>query len=105
MMVAIIFPVRDKLNTLTAPVQRPIIRLPQYREIYLEILLSSRPASVRYPGVFNNAPKLLSMVTSTPTYTKIPSIPYTRCGYFIAPHPDIGRASCRVRERISAAHV
>ena len=65
--VAIFLPVSDKLNTLIAPVQRPIIRLPQYNVMYLDMSLSSNPASVRYPGVFKSAPKLLSMVTSTPT--------------------------------------
>ena len=33
----------------------------------LEILLSSSPSMVRYPGVLSKAPKLLSIVTSTPT--------------------------------------
>jgi hypothetical protein len=45
--VAIIFPVLDKLKTLIAPVHRPIIKLPQYSDIYLEILLSSKPNSVK----------------------------------------------------------
>jgi hypothetical protein len=35
--------------------------------MYFELALSSSPSAVMYPGIFNKAPKLLSMVTSTPT--------------------------------------
>ena len=46
----------SKLNAPIAPVHLPIIKLPQYKEIYCEIF-----ASVRLPnaGVANNAPILL----------------------------------------------
>ena len=71
-----------KLKTVNAPVQRPIIKLPQYKDIKCEILVWSIPF---ISGICKSAPKLLCMVTSTPTYTKIATMPSVSCGYFKAP--------------------
>src|SRR5262245_38105737 len=73
-----------KSNTEMAPVHRPIIKLPQYME------MNGAACEDWYPpksGCFNNSLRLLTIVTSTPTYTKMPSMPSTNCGYCMAPHP------------------
>ena len=54
----------DKLNAPIEPAKRPIIKLPQYSDIYGAISDSlNEPNS----GVFNNEPMLLCIVTSVPT--------------------------------------
>src|SRR5690606_4094381 len=76
----------DNLKTLIAPAQRPIIRLPQYIEMYGAICDDScAPNS----GNFKSSPRLLPIATSTPTYVKIANIPKTSCGYAIAPQPSL----------------
>src|SRR5437868_7061874 len=72
------------LNALIAPVHRPIIKLPQYTEIYFA---DSEADIDPNAFCFNNSPRLLPMATSTPTYTNMASMPSTNCGYCMAPHP------------------
>ena len=57
-----------------APVQRPIIMLPQYIEIYGAIF---EEGILPKSACFNNSPKLEPMETSAPTYTNKASIPKT----------------------------
>ena len=68
------------------PVHLPIINPPQYIDMYGVISESFIIPSFK-TLLFNNSPKLLPIVTSTPTYMNIANIPNKSCGYFIAPQP------------------
>src|SRR3954470_7813929 len=84
-----------KLNAEMAPVHLPIIKLPQYIDTngatWEEWWLPNK-------GCLNSSPKLLTTVTSTPTYTKMASIPNTSCGYCMAPQPE-GDFRARIFEK------
>ena len=54
----------DGLKTVIAPVHLPIIKPPQYIEIYGAICVSFNEPNAE---VFNNSPRLLWIETSTPT--------------------------------------
>ena len=65
----------EGLKLLIEAVQRPIIILPQNRDMYFEISEASNfSVCLRY------SPKFEPIVTSTPTYTKMAVIPKMACG-------------------------